>query len=124
MAKLRKPNLTHEELAALDLVILSALQQGKGLDDTLSFIDVIGHALAHAIDWVANNPVTAIETAAHVAQIVAQVTAAAGAAGSLGDDEVAAISEVVSATVDTRQVTLQELIEIRRRAAAGSKPHR
>ena len=113
-------NLSHDELAALDLVILSALQQGKGLDEPMSFIDSIVHAVNDAVNYVAGHAQEVVDVAAHVVEVTAEVAEAAGEAAALQDNALSAIKRVVSTTAQVPDVTLAQLIEIRRRAISGS----
>jgi hypothetical protein len=101
-----KVSLTADELKALDLVISVAQSQGVSADQSLSFISSIAHALTSAVSSVTK----VVQVVAPVVQAVAPVVAAiAGGAA-------AATQSLPGGQSSPGNVTLNDLIEIRRRA--------
>lgn len=118
------PHLTHEELAALDLIILRGLRKDGDLMRPMSFIDAIVDGLNDAVTWVGDHAQEVIETAAHVAEVTAHVAEIAEAIGAsaarLERPAVDALKRVIKATGRTPEVTLQQLIDLRRAAMAAA----
>jgi hypothetical protein len=120
------PTLSHEELAALDLIIMRAIQRGAKPNDVLSFIDVIGDAFNDAAHFVADHVddvAKAVEVAGHVAEVTAEVTEAVGLLAQRAPaPAVDAIKSVVTATAKSpSRLTLQQLMDVRRKAVEASR---
>ena len=125
------PALSHDELAALDFIIMRAIQRGAQPNEVLGFIDSIANAFTdagHAVANVAQQAVQAVtdhtdqilqaaEVAAHVAEVAAQVAEAIGAAAArVQGPAVDAMKQAISSTAKAPTLTLQQLIEVRRSA--------
>jgi methyl-accepting chemotaxis protein len=139
------PTLSHEELAALDLVIMTAVQRGAQPNEVLGFIGSIVHAVsdaAHSVTNAANQAAQAAQQATdavqqagqQAAQSVTDATQAAqqqaellanlaqefhifGAAATRVEGPAAtAIKQVVGSMAKAPSLTLQQLIDIRRNA--------
>jgi hypothetical protein len=123
----KKPpaELGHAELAALDFVILNALQRGAKPEDRVVFLDAIGNALVQAIgmipaDDVGNDVEQTVDAAATVAEALAEIFGSKLEPGAAD-----ALLSVGSATLSAPSaMSLKQLIDMRRKAVAGGRGKR
>jgi len=115
-----KISLTADELKALDLVISVAQSQGVSPDQSLSFISSIASALTSAVSSVTK----VAQAVAPVVQAVAPIVqAAVPVVQAVAPAVLAAIGATATAhqrppggQIGAHNLTLNDLIEIRRRA--------
>lgn len=110
----QRVSLTADELKALDLVISVAQSQGIHPDATMSFISSIAHALTNAVSSVtkvAHAVAPVVQAVAPVVQAIAPVVAAA-----VGGAALAQAQHQPGAQFNPHMLTLNDLIELRRRA--------
>jgi hypothetical protein len=117
----RSPGLSHEELAALDLFILRAVQKGVDPKQPMAFIEAIQAVTDHAAQQIFAQACFAVECSlTHiVTQDIAQAAAAldaAGVAAAVGDEGASKIRDLMLKTGEVPDVTLRQLIDIRRKA--------
>lgn len=113
------PTLSHEELAALDLMIMQAVQRGAQPNDVLQFIDQIATAIHEVTHTVMNGVPVAIDIGT-----LTEITGLIGG-GVLTPPAVEALRRTAAATAKApSRVTLAELIERRRKAVAASRKSR
>lgn len=130
------PALSHEELAALDLIIMRAIQRGAKPNEALSFIDSIAQAFTDAGNAVADVAQQAVQAVTdhtddivHAAQVVGEVAEAAtqiaeaigAAAARVQGPHVEALKQAIRATGSAPSLTLGQLIEVRRRAVQAQQ---
>src|SRR5437016_543462 len=121
------PTLSHEELAALDLIIMRAVQRGAQPNEVLGFISSIVDSVtdaAHSVTNVIHQAANVAQQATHVAQQAEQVLSVAqhfadlfgAAATRVEGPAAAAIKQVAGSMAKAPSLTLQQLIDIRRNA--------
>jgi hypothetical protein len=125
------PALSHEELAALDFIIMRAIQRGAKPNEVLGFIDSIADIFTDAASAVADiatkavNAITdhtddivhGLEAAADVAEAATHIAEAIGAAAARAPGPaVEAMRQAITSTAKTPTLTLQQLIAVRRAA--------
>jgi hypothetical protein len=126
------PALSHEELAAIDLIIMNAIQRGVKPNEPLSFIESIGtlvgdHQQIQVIPGGQVIPVgiwTAVPIVvdhAALEQMLNDMQGAGGAALGIKGPAVEAVKQTMAAMAKAPSLTLQQLIELRRSAAAAQK---
>ena len=126
------PALSHEELAAIDLIIMNAIQRGVKPNEPLSFIESVGSLVGHhqQIQVIPGGEVipVGIWTGVHVAiddialtQMLNDMQGAGGAALGIKGPAVEAVKQTMAAMAKAPSLTLQQLIELRRSAAAAQK---
>jgi hypothetical protein len=119
------PALTHEELAALDFVIMRAVQRGAKPNDALSFIESIAATFTDTIPnvtpviFAVPMPVADHVQLLAVAQEIADATG--GAAARLPGPHLDAVKQAIHAVGSAPSLTLQQLIEIRRNAVQAQR---
>jgi hypothetical protein len=114
MSDNQKVSLTADELKALDLVISVAQSQGVSPDETLSFISSIAHALTSAVSSVtkvAHAVAPVVQAVVPVIQAVAPIVAAIAGGAAMAQQQ-----PPQSTQFDPQNLTLQNLMELRRRA--------
>jgi hypothetical protein len=117
------PALSHEELAAIDLIIMNAIQRGAKPNEPLSFIESISSLIGHGIqNVIPGGQVTsaawtmvpvAIDNAA-LTQMLDAVQGAGGAAQGIKGPAAEAVKRTMAAMAKAPSLTLQQLIELRR----------
>ena len=120
------PGLSHEELAVLDLFILRAIQKGVDPNQPMSFIEAIQAVADHAAQNIIAQACFAVDCSlTHiVTQDIAQAAAAldaAGVAAALGDEKASTIRDLMLKTSEVPDVTLRQLIDIRRQAVDSAR---
>jgi hypothetical protein len=115
------PALGHQQLAALDLIILNAMQRGAKPDEVLTFLDDIGNALVDAagfavpVDDVGNDVQDALDAVAAVLEITELF-------GNRSPGAAEALAKVARATLSAPpRVSLRQLIELRRKAVNAKR---
>ncbi|HEX4861547.1 MAG TPA: hypothetical protein VFV07_09945 [Rhizomicrobium sp.] len=117
--------LGHAELAALDFVILNALQRGAKPDDKVVFLDAIGNALVQAVgmipaDDVGNDVEQTVDAATGVAEALAEIFGSKLEPGAAD-----ALMSVGAATLNApAKMSLKQLIDMRRKAVASGRGKR
>ena len=121
------PALSHEELAALDFIIMRAIQRGAKPNEVLGFIDSIANAFTDAHLWNDAVPVQILQYVENIPTVVGPIPTAVAAAQMA--DLVGAVAQyikgpaadamkhVMSAMAKAPSLTLQQLIDLRRSAA-------
>ena len=125
------PALSHDELAALDFIIMRAVQRGAKPNEVLGFIDSIADIFTEAANAVADiatqafNAVTdhtddivhGLESAVDVIEAATHIAEAIGAAAArVQGPAVEAMRQAITSTAKAPSLTLQQLIDIRRNA--------
>jgi hypothetical protein len=127
------PTLTPSELAALDMIILKATEDGIKPDQKAKFIHAVANVADKAAHAVVNDKVTAevgglaVATAVNTALTVAEtpelalitILAAPAARGRKPSAEM--LRQIVQQVAGAPSVTLRELIALRRSAVAASR---